>query len=59
LQAHIHFRNFVEQQGAAVGFFELADTACDGPGEGPFFVAEGIAAQLTATKILSERRERA
>ena len=43
LQAHIHLGDFVEQQGAAGGFLELADAARDGAGEGALFVAEQFA----------------
>ena len=37
---HVHFGDFVEQQGAAVGLLELADAAAGGAGEGAFLVAE-------------------
>ena len=40
LQAHIHFADFVQQQGAAIGFFELADAPRDGAGEGALLMAE-------------------
>ena len=40
LQTDVHFGNFVEQQGAAMGCLELAEAAGDGAGKGTFFVAE-------------------
>ena len=52
LEAGIHFADLVEQQRAAVGLFELADTPRHGAGEGAFFVAE----QLRFQKGLGDRR---
>jgi hypothetical protein len=43
LQAGVHLADFVQQQGAAVGFLELADAAGDGAGEGALLVAEQLA----------------
>ena len=43
LQARMHLADFVEQQGAAIGFLELADAARDGAGEGALLVAEQLA----------------
>ena len=40
LQAGIHLADFVQQQGAAIGFLELADAPGDGAGEGAFLMAE-------------------
>ena len=40
LQTSIHFGNFVEEQGSAIGLFELADPSGNRAGEGPFFMAE-------------------
>ena len=40
LQAQGHFRDFVEQQGAAIGLFELARLRCNGAGKRAFFVTE-------------------
>jgi len=40
LQAGIHFADFVEQQGTAIGFFELADTPGDGAGKGALLMTE-------------------
>ena len=45
LDAHVHFADLVEQQGAAVGHLELADTAVDGATEGALLVAEQLALQ--------------
>ena len=36
----VNFADFVEEKRAAVGLFEAADAAFDGPGEGAAFVAE-------------------
>src|SRR5579859_947449 len=52
LQARVHFRYFVEQQGAAGGFLELAEAAGHGAGEGALLVAE----QLAFQQILGDRR---
>ena len=52
LQAHIHLADFVEQQGAAIGLFELADAAGDGAGEGALFMAE----QFGFQQIVRDRR---
>jgi len=43
LQPHVHLADFVEQERAARGFLELADTAGDGAGEGALLVAEQLA----------------
>jgi hypothetical protein len=51
LQTHIHFADFVEQQGATLGRFELADAPGDGPAEGPLLMAE----QFTLKQILRDR----
>ena len=40
LQAHIHFRDFVEQQRAAICFLEFADATGERAGKGAFLVAE-------------------
>ncbi len=40
LQARIHLADFVQQQGAAIGFLELADAPGDGAGEGTLLVTE-------------------
>ena len=40
LQAEIHFRDFVQQQSAAVGLFELAGLALNGTSEGALLMAE-------------------
>src|SRR3546814_20479889 len=40
LQARMHFGDFVEQQGAAVGLLELADAARPRSGEGALFRSE-------------------
>src|ERR1051326_2679858 len=40
LKPRIHFADFIEQQGAAIGFFELADTTRDGARERAFLMAE-------------------
>jgi hypothetical protein len=40
LQPHIHFRDFIKQQRAAVGLLELADAPGKCAGEGAFLVAE-------------------
>src|SRR3546814_14665630 len=48
----MHFGDFVEQQGAAVGLLELADAARHRSGEGALFVAE----QLGLQQALGDRR---
>jgi len=45
LQAHIHFRNLVEQQSAAVSLLELADPARHGTRESTLFVPEQLGFQ--------------
>ena len=40
LQARIHFADFVQQQGAAIGFFKLANAPGNGAGKGAFLMAE-------------------
>jgi len=45
LKMRVHFTDFVQQQGAVVGQFELAQLAHHGPGKGAFFVAEQFAFQ--------------
>ena len=45
LQAQIHFADFVQQQGAAVGILELAHAPRHGAGEGALLVAEQFALQ--------------
>ena len=52
LQPHFHLGDFVEQQRAAVGLFELADAARDRAGERAFLVAE----QFGFQKRLRDRR---
>ena len=51
LQARIHLADFVEQQRAAVGFFEFADAPGDGAGEGALLVAE----QFGFEKVVRDR----
>ena len=63
LKPWVHFTDFVEQQRAAVRFFELADAPGDGAGERPFSWPNssdssrfsGIAAQFTATNCCPAR----
>ena len=38
-----HIADFVEEKSAAVGLFEASGAACDGAGEGAFFVAKELA----------------
>ena len=45
LETDIHLADFVQQQGAAVGFLELSDPPGDGAGEGAFLMAEQFAFQ--------------
>ncbi len=52
LQAHFHFADFIEEQRAAVGLFELADAAGDGAGERAFLVAE----EFGLEEVLGDRR---
>ena len=40
LQADLHFGNFVEQQRAVLGLFELTRVGGASPGKSPFFMAE-------------------
>jgi hypothetical protein len=40
LKAGVQFTDFVEQQGAAIGFLEFSDAPGDGTREGAFFVTE-------------------
>jgi hypothetical protein len=42
LQANIHLADLIEQQGAAMGFLELADPPRGRSGEGPLFMAEKL-----------------
>src|SRR3546814_16261415 len=51
LQARMHFGDFVEQQGAAVGLLELAAAARHRSGEGALFVAAQLGLQQ-ATGVL-------
>ncbi|MNK98246.1 hypothetical protein D3C87_1186050 [compost metagenome] len=52
LQAKGHFRNFVEQDGPAIGLFELAGLRGNGAGERAFFVAE----QCGFEHVVGDRR---
>jgi hypothetical protein len=52
LQTDIHFGHLVQQQGAAMGGLELAQTAGDRAGEGASFVAE----QLGFQQVFRDRR---
>ena len=52
LQADIHLADFVEQQRAAIGRLEFADTARDGAGERTLLVAE----QLELQQVLGDCR---
>jgi hypothetical protein len=52
LQADIHLADFIEQQGAALGLFELSWPCFMGAGEGAFFVAE----QQCLQHVLRNRR---
>ena len=45
LQAGVHLRDFVQQQGAAIGLLELADAAGQRAGEGALLVTEQFAFQ--------------
>jgi len=66
LQAHIHFGDFIQQQGAAGGFLEFPDTPGDAPVNAPFSWpnnsdskrCSGIAAQLMLMKGFLARLER-
>ncbi len=51
LQAHVHFADFVQQQGAAAGGLELANTAGEGAGEGALLVTE----QFRLQQVLRDR----
>src|SRR5690606_13601017 len=42
LELDIHLADLIEQQGAAVGFLELADTAGNGAGEGALLMSEKL-----------------
>lgn len=58
LDGHVHFTDFIKEEGAAVGQFKLADLAFGGAGNDPFSWPKsslskrlsGMAAQLMATK---------
>ena len=52
LKTEVHFGNFIEQQGAAVGFLELADTTGHSAGESALFMAE----KLGFEQIVGDRR---
>ena len=45
LEGAAHVADFVQEDGAAVGFFDAAEFLADGAGEGAFFVAEEFAFQ--------------
>ena len=52
LQPHVHFRNFVQQQGAAGGFLELSDASRDRAGKRALLMAE----QFGFQQMLGDRR---
>jgi hypothetical protein len=52
LQPRVHLADLVEQERAAVGLFELAQSAGDGAGEGALLVAE----QLRFEQVVGNRR---
>src|SRR3546814_7143451 len=59
LETRVHLADLVEQQGAAVGFFELADPACDGACKRAFLMAEKLGfEQVFGNRSAVDRDER-
>src|SRR3546814_11760975 len=59
LETRVHLADLVEQQGAAVGFFELADPPCDGACKRAFLMAENRGfAKVFGTRSTFDRQAR-